>query len=198
MLFRSSFACAAVPAWAASGTCARSADLTALRAIDVQQQLMVSALNCSEVARYNAFQTRYRNDLLSQDDALLGFMRRIKGARGESAYHAYKTRAANDAQLRFIADPVGYCANTRLELDQALGPDNRVTLASLVSAQPLTVSNTYSSCDIQLTGNVAASAPRVVPVPIPKPVEEVLPAQGGGVVVSSPFPVTVGLKGTQQ
>ncbi len=165
--FALTFSCAAVPVWAAASTsCARPADVTALQSVDVQQQLMVSALDCEELARFNTYQTQFHKDLLANDTALMSFMRRVKGSAGTAEYHAYKTRAANDAQLRYIADPLGYCANAKAALDQALDPANKPVLAVFVSAQPVIESNTFSTCEIQLAGNIVSSAPRVVPIPV--------------------------------
>jgi hypothetical protein len=198
--FALTFSCAAGAAWAAgSSSCARPTDITALQSVDVQQQLMVSALDCSELERFNAYQTTFHKELLANDNALMSFMRRIKGGTaGTAEYHSYKTRAANDAQLRYIADPVGYCANAKTALDQALNPDSKPLLAVFVSAQPVIESEDYTSCDIELAGNIAASAPRVVPIPVPKPSDDasdagsaVLPAQGSAMGIGTNSPSSV-------
>lgn len=172
--------CATSTAFAAAA-CAKPQDVATMQTIDVQQSLMVSALNCEEIARYNAFQTQFHKELLNNDKALMTLMRRLKGAKGTAEYHAYKTKAANNAQLHFIADPVGYCASTKQALDLALAADvPQPSLTVLVSAQPIAAeNNTYLACGVQM----AAGGPSVVPVPMQKPVS-VIEAQGLAMVTS--------------
>src|SRR5262245_22320121 len=107
-------------AWAATAVCAKPADIGALQAIAVQQELMVSGLSCDALPRYNAFQTVFQMELRAQDRLLMQFMKRVGGAKGEAQYHAFKTRAANVAQLRYIHDPLGFCSNTAEAFKSAL------------------------------------------------------------------------------
>ena len=164
-------------AWAASAVCARPADINALQSISVQQELMVSGLSCEALPRYNAFQTAFQPELRSEDRGLMQFMRRIKGARGEAEYHAFKTRAANMAQLRYIHDPVGFCSSTKEAFASALDAPTKPTLAAFVSTQPIYDEIGYSTCDRRAAGDGATAAPANAPVPLPKPTPAVFTAQ---------------------
>src|SRR5690348_18232484 len=80
--------------------CAMPEEVSAIRVAAVQQELMVAALTCHEVSRYNAFQTGYGPELRNSDAALLRMFRRLYGGRGgEARYHAFKTKLANDSEM---------------------------------------------------------------------------------------------------
>ena len=59
-------------AWAA-GSCVRPQDVTALRTAALQQQLMVAALTCHDVAAYNRFVISHQGALQVSDKALMDF-----------------------------------------------------------------------------------------------------------------------------
>ena len=82
--------------WAA-GVCTPSRDAMALKTAALQQELMVAALYCNDVAPYNRFVTSYQHELQDSDATLLRYF--THGHGGASAYHAYKTGLANDFSL---------------------------------------------------------------------------------------------------
>ena len=57
--------------------CAKPAELTAIQAAAIQQELMVAALTCNEVTNFNAFQTGYSPELRASDATLERMFRRL-------------------------------------------------------------------------------------------------------------------------
>jgi hypothetical protein len=169
---------------ASSGKCARPDEITAIQAAAVQQELMVAALTCDQVANFNAFQTGFGPELRSSDATLLKMFRRIFGGRqGEAQFHAFKTRLANDSSIREIRDNQAYCKETADVFAAALSP-SKPTLAAFVSGVTIEEQSPVDSCSIRvassLPGLSAASGDANVPdiLPKPKPVDDTsAPAQ---------------------
>lgn len=150
--------------------CATSAEVTAIQAAAIQQQLMVAALTCSQVDRFNAFQITYGVELRRSDAALGRMFRRLYGGRGEAEYHAFKTRLANDSSIRSIHDNAGYCHEAGLVFDAALIAD-KPSLASFVSGIEITEPGPIGSCAM----NVALGLNRIPAVePRPNPLRMAL------------------------
>ena len=110
-------------AWAAA-SCARPQDVTALRTAALQQQLMVAALTCHDVADYNRFVISYQSELQKSDKALMNFFLRQDARKGADDYNAYKTRLANASSLRSLRDPK-FCRSAKLAFDVALNRKGR-------------------------------------------------------------------------
>ena len=136
--------------------CAKDNEVVAIQATAVQQQLMVAALTCSEVANFNAFQTGYNKELRGADTALLKMFKRFYGKRGEAEYHAFKTRVANNAEMRSIHDNQGYCA-TAHTIFVSMSSDHPV-FDSFVSGIPVAESSPVNACHISVAVNVSKSA----------------------------------------
>lgn len=162
---------------AASQACARPDEMSAIQAAAVQQELMVAALTCNEVARFNAFQQSYGSELRASDATLLKMFKRLQGARrGEEEYHAFKTRLANAASRRSIAHLTNFCAHAGMVFDAALSVI-KPTLVNFVAGQEITTSPPYAGCEIRVAVGGLQGFPAVAAIPKPKPVLEVLPAQ---------------------
>lgn len=98
-------------------------DMAAVQTAAVQQQLMVAALTCNEVQRFNAFQTGFGPELRASDARLAAMFRRLYGRRGEAAYHAFKTKLANNAEIRSIHNNPAYCQEAGSMLTTALATE---------------------------------------------------------------------------
>jgi hypothetical protein len=75
--------------------------MSALETAGLQQRLMVAALTCNDIKAYNNFVLSYRKELQSSDATLLAF---FKKRSGEAAYHSYKTKLANGAEMARLHD----------------------------------------------------------------------------------------------
>jgi hypothetical protein len=148
--------CMAQNAWAAtdSSGCARSEDISAVRATAIQQRLMVAAFSCRSIELYNTFVRSYQADLQASDRQLQNFFQRLYGHSGESHYHSFKTRLANASSLQSINDPQ-YCASAQATFDEALSR-GRKSLTAFVATQPSAEERAFSSCEI-----VTASTRRI-------------------------------------
>jgi hypothetical protein len=149
--------------------CAKPAEVSAIQAAAIQQELMVAALTCNEVTNFNAFQTGYGPELRSSDATLERMFKRLfGGTRGEAEYHAFKTRLANNSSMRSIQHNPDYCREAGEVFAAALGP-TKPTLADFASGIPVNDPSPVDSCEIKVAvGLVGAKvAPNVVPKPNP-------------------------------
>ncbi len=146
----------------ADADCAAPQDLSALETAALQQQLMVAALTCRNVADYNNFVISHQTALQESDQVLLHFFVAQDDRNGTANYSTYKTRLANDASLRSLHDPL-FCASARAAFDVALAFHG--SLAQLVSIQPSLVATGYKSCALRAPDNVQlANSGRDLPV----------------------------------
>jgi hypothetical protein len=165
----------AANAWAASANCARPPEAAALHTASVQQQLMVAALSCNAIPLYNQFVTAFQKDLFAADKNLQAYFRRLDAKNGTSAYHAYKTKLANQSSRTSIAHMTNYCDSAQALFQAALAPENRPTLTAFISAQPYTVDIAECEPTFRMAGGIQ---PESSPAPAPQSAA-VTPAQGG-------------------
>lgn len=162
-------ACAAALALAtgaaAAPRCARPDEVTAIQAAMIQQELMVAALTCNEVAHFNAFQTSFGPELRESDANLARMFRRLYGARrGEAEYHSFKTRLANHSSMRSIRDNAGYCRDASLVFGAALAA-SKPSLRDFVAGVEVVDDYPVNSCQMRVRVGYAGSAaiPDIVP-----------------------------------
>lgn len=176
---------------AAQPRCARVDEVTAIQAAAIQQQLMVAALTCNDVDRFNEFQTSFNKELRRSDAALLHMFRRLYGgSRGEAEYHAFKTRLANDSSIRSIHDNPGYCRDAGMVFDAALIAD-KPTLASFVSGIEVTEPGPVGSCAMSVAIGFVGAIPQIVPKPNPLRTAELAASKadaGAPAAATSPAP----------
>ncbi|HEX3651452.1 MAG TPA: hypothetical protein VHU18_01365 [Rhizomicrobium sp.] len=117
-------------------SCAKPEEVSAIQTAAIQQELMVAALTCNEISRFNAFQTGYAPELRASDATLARMFKRLYGPRGgEAAYHSFKTKLANDASIRSIHDNPSYCQEAGSWLSGALVPSKPALFAFANSIQ---------------------------------------------------------------
>ncbi|HVV64630.1 MAG TPA: hypothetical protein VHC42_04125 [Rhizomicrobium sp.] len=129
--------------WAAG--CARPEEAIALKAAAMQQELMVAALYCNDVAPYNHFVVSHQRELQKSDAMLLRFF--VHGHGGAAAYHAYKTGLANDFSLTGLHGMQAFCAMANAHFDAAQNAGASVSLASFVSSQTVQGADGYRVCE---------------------------------------------------
>lgn len=176
------FAMAAVATGAMAGPkCATTDEVTAIQASAIQQQLMVAALTCNQVDHFNAFQIAYSKELRRSDASLAHMFHRLYGGRGESEYHAFKTRLANNSSIRSIHDNEAYCRDAGMVFEAALIAD-KPSLASFVSGIEVSEQSPVDSCAMSVAVGFAGVLP---PAPKPNPLRQAALAAPDG---SSPPP----------
>lgn len=152
---------------AAAPRCAMHDEVTAIQAAAIQQQLMVAALTCNQVDHFNAFQTNFGAELRRSDLSLERMFRRLYGlGQGEAAYHAFKTRLANNSSIRSIHDNAAFCHEAGVVFDAALIPD-KPSLASFVSGIEVSEQGPVDSCEMTVAVGFAGAIPNVAPRPNP-------------------------------
>jgi hypothetical protein len=129
--------------WAA-GVCTRTVDAMALKTAALQQELMVAALYCNDVAPYNRFVTSYQRELQNSDATLLRYF--THGHGGAKAYHAYKTNLANDFSLTGLRGMQAFCSAANASFDAAFSGGAR-SLGSFISTQSVSGTERVRSCD---------------------------------------------------
>jgi hypothetical protein len=129
-----------VAATAYGAQCVSGDDMTALRTAAMQQNLMVAALTCHDVGRYNRFVLAHQPELIDSDARLKQFFIH-RG--GEGGYHTYKTELANAASLRSIRESDSFCADAREQFEFASRP---ISLAAMVATQPVSIGVAYRDC----------------------------------------------------
>jgi len=160
-------------ATAAPLKCAKPDEVTAIQASVIQQQLMVAALTCNQITSFNAFQTGFGTELRGSDGVMEKMFKRIYGTGdGEAAYHAFKTRMANDSSIRSIHDNANYCKEAETVFAAALSPA-KPTLAAFVSAIKVSEQSPVDTCDLA-AGVQSVSAEPAFIVPKPNPLRTAL------------------------
>lgn len=125
----------------ARSSCAKPDEVSAIQTAAIQQELMVAALTCNEVTRFNQFQTGFGPELRTSDATLARMFRRLYGPRrGETAYHAFKTKLANQSSIRSIHNNPSYCQEAGAMLAAALVA-NKPALTAFVGATSVTIEN---------------------------------------------------------
>jgi hypothetical protein len=122
-----------VPAVAA-GRCETPDETNALHAAALQQEMMVAAFQCADVASYNNFVLAHRPALQDADRALMAYFQRTASAPSD-AYNLYKTELANASSLRFSTDR-GFCARMRADFRTAAA---NTSLNQILAEVPYTV-----------------------------------------------------------
>lgn len=105
---------------AAGPECTRPRDAMAVQTAAVQQEMMVAAIICNDIAAYNRFVLSHRAELQEADRALMRFFRHHNAASGFADYNRFKTELANAAAVRSIDDSQ-FCRRVDANFAVALG-----------------------------------------------------------------------------
>lgn len=157
-----------------STKCAAPAEVTAIAATSIQQELMVAALTCNQIANFNAFQTNFGPELRTSDRTLMHMFLRLYGGRGEAEYHAFKTRLANNSEMRSIHGNQDFCTAAGLVFSAALAT-TKPSLSDFVSGVQVEDPSPVNSCQMQVTLTLAGAmaAPAILPRQKPAQFEDI-------------------------
>jgi hypothetical protein len=146
----------------ASDRCLDRRDMTALQVASVQQQLMVAALTCGDIAQYNRFVRAYQPELRSSDAVLMALFVRLSGrSAGTAEYHSFKTKLANAASLRSASDG-SYCGMANAAFSEAFERDTNPHRHARSRHRTVRISDTddFSNDGDQVGRKTAWVAPR--------------------------------------
>jgi hypothetical protein len=155
--------------------CADPSEVSAIQTASVQQELMVAALTCNQIDNFNAFQTGFGPELRKSDATLMRLFVRLYGSsKGQAEYHAFKTRLANESEMRSIHGNQEYCAATTQVFAAALAA-NKPALTDFVAGVQVQDASPVDSCQIQVAVGLQGMqvAPGVMPMPKPAEFQEV-------------------------
>ena len=158
-----------------STKCAAPAEVTAIAATSIQQELMVAALTCNQIANFNAFQTNFGPELRTSDRTLMHMFQRLYGGgRGEAEYHAFKTRLANNSEMRSIHGNQDFCTAAGLVFSAALAAA-KPSLNDFVSGVQVEDPSPVNSCQMEVTLSLsgAMAAPAIMPRQKPAQFEDI-------------------------
>lgn len=149
--------------------CVKDKVLSAFQMRMLQTELVVGALSCKLTPRYNEFVTSYRSDLMVAHRALLKYFGK------ESRLEDYKSRTANEASQRSLANITEFCLYSSALYDKLLGPE-KPKLVEFAMAEPAANRHGQDVCGTPALVT-ASTTGKVVPMPRAKPeVEGAAPA----------------------
>lgn len=145
----------------AAPVCERAEDSAALRTAALQQEMMVAAFMCHDVAAYNDFVLSHRAALQDSDRNLMAFFQRANPQSGFDAYNLYKTELANTSSLRSLRDRY-FCYRVKADFQAAKGR----SLDQLWDVLPYPVDTGSVRC---LTATTAQVSPPPIASTAPQP-----------------------------
>ena len=141
--------------------CVKDKVLTAFQVRMLQTELVVGALSCKLTPRYNEFVTSYQTDLMFAHRTLMKYFGR------ESKLEDYKSKTANEASQRSLANITEFCLYSSALYDKLLGPE-KAKLFEFVANEPAANRHDQEVCGTPSLVT-ASTTGRVVPMPRAKP-----------------------------
>lgn len=141
--------------------CIKDKVLTAFQMRMLQTELVVGALSCKMTPRYNEFVTSYRPDLMTAHRTMMKYFGK------ESRLEDYKSRTANEASQRSLANITEYCLYTSALYDKLLGPE-KPKLVEFAMNEPAANRHGQDVCGSPAL-ITASTTGKVVPMPRAKP-----------------------------
>ncbi len=148
---------------AAAQSCARTPEKAAFDVAGLKSQLMVTAITCKAEEKYNAFVTRFRPDLVSNDKTLSTYFTRSFGRRAQAEHDDYITSLANAQSQSGIKVGTAFCDQTISLFDEAMRVKSGTELATLAGSkslvQPIVLIECAPASATTLTRTAAVVAP---------------------------------------
>lgn len=168
----------AVAAKKKADPCIKDKVLASFQMRMLQTELVVGALSCKLTPRYNEFVGAYRDELMGAHRVLLRHFGR------ESRLEDYKSKTANEASQRSLANITEFCLYTSALYDKLLGPE-RPKLMAFVGGEPVASRHGQNACEAPALVT-ASSSGKIVPMPRQKP--EVQGAAAAVIPAAMPAP----------
>lgn len=141
--------------------CVKDKVLSAFQMRMLQTELVVGALSCKMTPRYNEFVTSYQKDLMTAHRALMAYFGR------ESRLEDYKSKTANEASQRSLANITEFCLYSSALYDKLLGPE-KPKLVEFAAIEPAANRHGQEVCGTPSLVT-ASTTGKVVPMPRAKP-----------------------------
>jgi hypothetical protein len=125
--------------------CAPPAAQSALQSRVLQTRLMVAALSCGQRSDYNAFVTRYQQELIVHGKALREFFRVSYGSRAKKRLNRFVTSLANEASAVSLELGPDFCVQAGQIFADLTGLET-VAFADFAADQPFANDHGVASC----------------------------------------------------
>jgi hypothetical protein len=119
--------------------CARPAEIGAFNIAALKANLMVVALKCNEVSRYNDFVGRYRQMLIRNEEMADGYFRRNNKRRWQESRDSYITSLGNAQSQRATVLGDQFCRLTHGEMDEVMALSGLVDLPGYANSKTQSV-----------------------------------------------------------
>lgn len=130
----------------AEAQCVQPGDHSAFDVTALKTKLMVTALTCGADEKYNAFVTKYRPELTSQDKALGGYFSRAHGRRARQQQDDYVTQLANSESQTGVRQGSLFCRYNLGTFDEVMALRNGAELNDYAAAKTVTQPINVSEC----------------------------------------------------
>ncbi len=117
--------------------CARPIEKSAFDVEGLKSELMVTAISCQAQDRYNAFISRYRPSLVSQERSIDVYFRRAYGRSAQKQHDDYITLLANAESDQGIKLGTLFCAKSVGLFDQVMALKDTRDLPTFASAKAI-------------------------------------------------------------
>lgn len=118
-----------------AAACATPDEAAIFDVAGLKSELMVTALACNADTQYNAFVSRFKSVLLSDDQQLQLYFQHTYGRAGQTAHDAYITNVANKMSEVGVAEGTGFCAHHLVLFPQVLALSNPSQLALFAASR---------------------------------------------------------------
>jgi hypothetical protein len=126
--------------------CAKPTERAAFDVTALKSQLMVTALSCNAQERYNAFVTKYRNDLVKGDRALGSYFGRASSRSARQDHDDYITNLANTQSEAGIRLGAAFCNERLAMFDQVMALHSMSELPRFAAGQPIVQPKPLTDC----------------------------------------------------
>ncbi len=131
---------------AAAEPCVRPADRAAFDMEGLKSELMVTALSCNAQDKYNAFVTRYRSELGTQEKALGAYFSRSYGRGSQKAHDDYITNLANVQSGDGLKAGTLFCARNVAMFDEVQALKGGAEVPDYVAGKDITQPMALTTC----------------------------------------------------
>lgn len=115
--------------------CATSDEAAMFDVAGLKSELMVTALTCNADSKYDAFVSRFRSVLLSDDKALEIYFEHTYGRAGQTAHDAYITNVANKMSEIGVSEGTNFCQHHMVLFPEVLALSSPSQLALFAASR---------------------------------------------------------------
>ncbi|MGI4795925.1 MAG: hypothetical protein ACRYF2_23225 [Janthinobacterium lividum] len=143
---------------AAGAVCVSPADRDALDVAALKTQLMVQTLTCKNDTEYNAFITKFKNELNSDERTTSNYFSRTYGRNSQKRHDEYVTLLANANADASQKDGSRFCPHNEQVFKEVLALKNGSELSEYAAGRTAGQPVSYQTCEATPARATRASA----------------------------------------